>query len=133
MKNRSFLVQLEHLKIQEGKFNGLAVCTISIDLDFWIFSYAAPSQSPSPRQPIKIGFRAVHKFQLTFSKSVQRTTANETRSFLSPVLTSPSGHGTAPLQLLSIHKKINLVRLATFGCQPLKCSQTLVLVSPSPD
>ena len=33
-----------------------------------------------------------------------------------PALTSPSGHSAPPLQPFSIHKKIYLVRLETFGC-----------------
>ena len=76
MKNISSLVQFDYLKIQEGILNGLAawyfsctIYTIYLDLDLWIFSSAAPLP--------KLGLRAVHKFQPTFSKSVRRT-GNET-------------------------------------------------------
>ena len=71
MKNRSFLVQFEHLKIQEAKFNSLAAsyfsCTISRFMNFLLCS---PQLS-------YVDLRAVHKFQPTFLKSVQRT-GNET-------------------------------------------------------
>ena len=76
MKNRSFLVQLKHLKVQGGKRNGLAV---------WYFSCTIPRPRfvdfqfccPPPPSSLKFGHRAVHKIQPKFSKSVQRT-ANET-------------------------------------------------------
>ena len=37
------------------------------------------------------------------------------KSLWKPALTSPSGHCTPPMQPLSIHKKIYLVRLEKFG------------------
>ena len=75
MKNRSFLVQFEHLKIQGGKLNGLAAWYFSCSIPrprFMNFQFCCPPPPPPPSS-LKLGLRAVHKFQPTFLKSVQRT------------------------------------------------------------
>ena len=51
MKNRSFLVEFEHLKIQGGKLNGLAAWYFSCSIPgprFMNFSSAAPPPPPPP-------------------------------------------------------------------------------------
>ena len=67
-------MQFEHLKIQEGRLNSLAgwyfSCTIPRPR-FMDFQFCCPASS------LKLGLRAVHKFQPTFSKSVQ-SSGNET-------------------------------------------------------